>query len=103
MAPVVAFVFDTSCESCAVREARSCIVFAPCTRRLSNIGSLRASSCVTLLVLTSAGAKYCSERLACGAFPWIAAASPRMKPRSPVRVFGLSVSKSWSRLTSECV
>ena len=58
MAAVVALVFATSWVSSWLREPSVCSALAPWTSRPSNAGSSRVSSWVTLLVLSSAGAKY---------------------------------------------
>ena len=101
IAPVAALPFETSWVSSVVREASCCIVCAPCTSRPSKVGSERVSSAVTLLVDESAGARYSSVRFAWTDLPWMLAASPRMNPRNPLRVAGLSASNTWSRPTSE--
>ena len=55
------------------------------------------------MVVESAGLKYFALALACAPWPWYWAAEPLTTCCRPLRVFGSSVLKSWSRSTGVVV
>ena len=90
-------------SAASVRDASVCSAWAPCTSRLSNSGSLRLELGGDVARARQRRREVLERLVRRGARPSMLAASPRMKLRQARRVFGVSVSNSWSRLTREYV